>query len=373
MNSDTDTGGKIANVKNDTNSSQNDEETNKEKNGAGQDEPVINVIGTSNVASSSSRNESESGNSRNTENSPIIKTKNQLDTAQQQNLIRIVTNMFEQQAQLAQQQADILKRISKKINDDPKWKINVDDIISNQSGVEGLKNIYNEEYTILDKADIQRRLEREAVVKLATKSYKGMKQMQYTMEAFLKTQTHSETNTHSTGMHETRTHARNHSDSENGDSSDSDGENGNGESILTSIDLKTMTPANKSNASSNLKRERDDDDDSSDEEDNDNQKASSNTNTSTPRVKRERDESSSDGERDSDGGGDSHNRESILSSIDIQTLAPIRTSIASSNLKRERDDDSSDEEQDDEESMSRSQNIQNTIPTRRRLRRRVKR
>ena len=58
-------------------------------------------------------------------NASISSTNNhqQLNISQQQNLIRIVTNMFHQQAHLAQQQANILQRISKKMHDNPNWKI----------------------------------------------------------------------------------------------------------------------------------------------------------------------------------------------------------------------------------------------------------
>jgi hypothetical protein len=139
-----------------------------------------------------------------------------LNLPQQQNLIRTVTNMFRQQAQLCNQQANILEHISRNIHDRKKWfpNVDVDDQISvndnddndaNDSDDDddgdnndkdasdrrnGQQHGNKNDIRMASEKDafIQKRLEREAVVRLATKSYQGMKELQKTMEAFLNRQ-----------------------------------------------------------------------------------------------------------------------------------------------------------------------------------------
>jgi hypothetical protein len=55
-------------------------------------------------------------------------------------------------------------------------------------GVTGSRKTIDNQYTIVDQTNIPRLLEREAVVKLATRSIEGVKELQSTMDAFLETQ-----------------------------------------------------------------------------------------------------------------------------------------------------------------------------------------
>jgi hypothetical protein len=55
-------------------------------------------------------------------------------------------------------------------------------------GVTDSRKTIDNQYTIDDQTNVPRLLEREAVVKLATRSIEGVKELQSTMDAFLETQ-----------------------------------------------------------------------------------------------------------------------------------------------------------------------------------------
>jgi len=62
-----------------------------------------------------------------------------------------------------------------KIHDDRDGKIDINDLSILANNVTAISKTIIDQYTIFDKVEDQRRLERDAVVNLAMKSFKGMK------------------------------------------------------------------------------------------------------------------------------------------------------------------------------------------------------
>lgn len=227
-----------------------------------------------------------------------------LSIPQQQNIIRTVTVMFRQQAHLCNQQAHILEHISRNIHDKEKWfeqqqqgeqEQDSDRIqaiaasITTRTTANADINTNTNAHVSDSDLRIQQRVEREAVVRLATKSYQGMKELQKTMKAFLKSQQQQK--------RQNGRHSRDNDDDES--SSSSEHEYNAQESYVTTDDPVTdavVVASTVTTRDPNLKRERDEDSSSDDSNsDNDVKREKGNP---LP-LKRDRDDDDSSSEQSS--------------------------------------------------------------------------
>lgn len=253
---------------------------------------------------------------------------------QKQNLIYTVRNMLLQQADLCHRQADTLEQYSQNISQNREYQYennNRDNTISHKHLEE----------------QITRKLEREAVLKLAKKSYEGMKELQKTMKVFIDYQQRQSRkvadSSHDSGR------IQQDSDSDSDDSQEDTGTNyifgqeEENELILATRNQKTRTKSvdefntNGEEGTNYLQ-----------EFANSQLSQQSSTRVTTP-MKRERDEESSSSEEEENDTSNQNEKEQSLTFEDSDDddddgpgyLDQFAQNINKPPIHRERDDDSS--------------------------------